>query len=85
MKWSRRHRPTVLAGVASLVMTLAVSTAVLWEAKRRTDATLDKTNQALSGQFITMEFALGTIQQITRPLIPNIGGDAARSEEAKRR
>jgi serine/threonine protein kinase/tetratricopeptide (TPR) repeat protein len=111
VKWSRRHRPTVLAGVAALIVTLAASTAVLWEAKRRTDAsavelreakrraedtaadlreanrrtevTLSETQAALSGQFQNLEFTLGTIQQITRPLVPRLADDAARSEEAR--
>jgi tetratricopeptide (TPR) repeat protein len=84
VKWSRRHRPAVLAGIAALIATLAVSTSVLWEAKRRTDATLAETRDALNGQFITMEIALGTLQQITRPLVPSAGGDTAGGGDAKR-
>jgi serine/threonine protein kinase len=37
VKWSRRHRAAVIAGVTALILTLTTSTAVLWEAKRRTD------------------------------------------------
>jgi serine/threonine protein kinase/tetratricopeptide (TPR) repeat protein len=83
VKWSRRHRPAVVAGVAALIATLAVSTAVLWEAKRRTDATLDETRLALNGHFATLDLALGTIQQITRPLVPDLGRDAARGGETR--
>jgi tetratricopeptide (TPR) repeat protein len=40
VKWSRRHRTAVIASTTALLVTLAVSTAALWEAKRRTDAAL---------------------------------------------
>ena len=38
VKWSRRHRPAVVAGITALILTLTTSTAVLWESKRRTEA-----------------------------------------------
>jgi serine/threonine protein kinase/tetratricopeptide (TPR) repeat protein len=112
VKWSRRHRAAVVAGVTALILTLTTSTTVLWEAKRRTDASaaellkakqradaiaadlleaknrtegmLLETREALNAQFMTLEFALGTLEQIVLPLIPSIGGDVAHSQEAKR-
>jgi serine/threonine protein kinase len=105
IKWSRRHRTIVIAGVSALVLTLATSTAILWEAKRRTDAsaaelkrvndelveaqrvatkTISDNAAALNGQFKAMNYALGTLDQIIRPLVPSEGVNPALSEEAKR-
>jgi tetratricopeptide (TPR) repeat protein len=87
------------------VLTLATSTAILWEAKRRTDAsaaelkrvndelveaqrvatkTISDNTAALNGQFKAMNYALGTLDQIIRPLVPSEGVNPALSEEAKR-
>jgi serine/threonine protein kinase len=39
-KWSRRHRAAITCASGLLIVTLAVSSAVLWQAKRRTDIAL---------------------------------------------
>jgi serine/threonine protein kinase len=39
-KWSRRHRVAIASASGLLIVTLAVSSAVLWQAKRRTDTAL---------------------------------------------
>jgi tetratricopeptide (TPR) repeat protein len=84
IKWSRRHRPAVVAGLAALILTLTVSTAVLWEAKRRTDATLESNKKALLEERLAVEYSLGALDQITRPLAASIGPEPARGAEAKR-
>ena len=45
-KWSRRHRTVVIASTTALLVTLTISTAALWEAKRRTDAALEDSRVA---------------------------------------
>lgn len=91
VKWSRRHRPAVVAGITALILTLATSTAVLWESKRRTEASnaaLRASNKALknalTGQRLGIEFALGSLDQITRPLVLDGGGDQKQKLEARR-
>jgi eukaryotic-like serine/threonine-protein kinase len=84
VKWSRRHRPAVLAGLAALILTLAASTAVLWEAKRRTDATLASYRKALVEERQAIEYSLGSLDQITRPLAAASGPELNRDEEARR-
>ena len=41
VKWSRRHRTPVFTAATTLFLTLAVSTVLLWEAKRRSDAVMN--------------------------------------------
>ncbi|WP_076345429.1 protein kinase domain-containing protein [Paludisphaera borealis] len=84
IKWSRRHRPAVVAGLAALILTLTVSTTVLWAAKRRTDATLDSNRKALVEERLAIEYSLGALDQITRPLAASIGSDPTSEADAKR-
>jgi eukaryotic-like serine/threonine-protein kinase len=66
IKWVRRHRTMVITSTAALIVTLAITSLVLWQAKRRTDATLAAYKEALSLQRLGVEFALGPLDQITR-------------------
>jgi tetratricopeptide (TPR) repeat protein len=105
VKWSRRHRAAVVAGITALILTLTTSTAVLWESKRRTEASNvaleasnaafeasnaaleaanDKLKNALTGQRLGIEFGLGSLDQITRPLAIERGGDGNQKREAQR-
>jgi serine/threonine protein kinase/tetratricopeptide (TPR) repeat protein len=84
VKWSRRHRPAVVAGITALILTLATSTAVLWESKRRTEERNEELKKALTGQRLGIEFALGVLDQITRPLVLEGAGDRNQKPEAQR-
>ena len=55
VKWSRRHRAVVVAATTALLVTLAATTAVLWVAKRQTDATLEKLRVAKGQTDATLE------------------------------
>jgi serine/threonine protein kinase len=69
VKWVRRHRTAVVAAMSALIVTLTASTLILWQAKRRTDATLAEYKIALNLQRQGAEYALGALNQITRPLV----------------
>ena len=56
-KWSRRHRTVVIASTTALLVTLTVSTAALWEAKRRTDAALEDSRVAKGRTDVALEDA----------------------------
>jgi serine/threonine protein kinase len=71
VKWSRRRRPAVVAAIGALFVTLAASTVVLWEAKRRTDATLVKYTTAREVQQLAIQKALGALEQFTQPIARN--------------
>ena len=101
------HWPRSLA----LIVTLTASTVVLWEAKRRTDATaaelrsqtvrdvtaaelrasqlqteanLKASQAANGGLFRNMFYAVTTLEQIFRPLVPSQGVDPALNDETRR-
>jgi hypothetical protein len=83
IKWARRHRTAVVAATAALLVTLLASTTVLWLAKRQTDATLAKLQDARIENEAWNQHSLGTLDQITRVLVsgPDDGhgaGDAAK-------
>jgi len=84
VKWSRRHRPAVWAGLSALILTLVVSTGVLWDAKRRTDATLKVYKAALTEERLAFEYALGAFDQIVRPLAATMDVDDEHAREARR-
>jgi serine/threonine protein kinase len=84
VKWSRRHRTPVFAAATTLVLTLAVSTAWLWEAKRRTDAALVARKITLVSQRRALESSLSTIERIMRPIADRARPGMAPSEEMKR-
>ena len=73
VKWSRRHRPVVVASTAALLVILATSTAVLWEAKRRTDATLAKYQDTRRVQHYALQKALGALGQFTQSSVTSTG------------
>jgi eukaryotic-like serine/threonine-protein kinase len=81
VKWSRRHRTAVIASTTALVVTLAASTAVLWESKRRTDVLLAKNRAAKIAGEHAIQQALGAFEQITRTVTS--GSDPAAPETAK--
>jgi serine/threonine protein kinase len=80
VKWSRRHRAAVVASIIALFVTLATSTAVLWEAKRRTDATLEQYKQTRSVQQLAIQKALGALDQSNQSLIAKL---ATRSSDGR--
>ncbi len=71
VKWARRHRAVVVTALATVVVTLAASTILLWQAKRRADLALEASQRALVGHRLTIEYALGAFDQITRALSEN--------------
>jgi len=84
VKWSRRHRTGVVAAMTALLVTLAASTAVLWVAKRQTEATLAEYRKARSGQEAWNQYSLGTLDQITRSLADGTGAGFRTGEAAER-
>jgi serine/threonine protein kinase len=73
VKWARRHRTAVVAATSALIVTLTATTIILWSAKRRTEATLVEYRQALTLQRLGVEYALASLDQVTRPLVPESG------------
>jgi serine/threonine protein kinase len=67
-RWARRHRATAAAAVTTLVLALSVSTALLWQANRRTTA-------ARVQQTLAFQLSLGTIDQIIQSLADGAAGD----------
>jgi serine/threonine protein kinase len=77
-RWSRRHRSVVLTAVTVLLVTLSVSTVLLWRAKQRTDAALDTHRLALVRMRIASEHSIANIDQITEILTNPIDGSGPR-------
>jgi serine/threonine protein kinase len=78
-RWSRRHRAPVATAVGVLVLALSVSTTLLWQAKRRTDAALEASSVARTQERIAFELALGAIDQFTDlSLEPTSGAESTR-------
>jgi eukaryotic-like serine/threonine-protein kinase len=84
VKWVRRHRTAVAISMTALIVTLATTSLVLWQAKRRTDASLAATNEAALRQRLGVEFALGELDQITHPLAVRAGNGSAVDGETAR-
>ena len=84
VKWSRRHRTPVFAASTTLLLTLAVSALLLWDAKHRTDAVRQARQATLVGQRKGIEGSLGTIEQIIRPMAEKTRPGAPPTEEMKR-
>ena len=85
VKWTRRHRTAVVVTAVALLLTRLVSTAELWDARRRTDASLLAIRDALNEEDLaTSELSLGTLDQIVRPLAAEMGVDSPRGKEARR-
>jgi serine/threonine protein kinase len=83
-KWSRRHRTAVIAATATLLLTFAVSTVVLWQAKRRTDATLFELKTNLLQQRLGLERSLATWDLVTRPIASAARLNTPAGQEARR-
>jgi eukaryotic-like serine/threonine-protein kinase len=81
VKWSRRHRAVVIATTTALIVTLATSTLILWEAKRRTDATLAKYESTRKQQHLAMQKGLGALDLLSRALLAD---PSSRSRDAAR-
>jgi serine/threonine protein kinase len=72
-KWARRHRTAVVTSITALIVTLAITSFVLWQAKRRTDATLVDFKQAILQHRLGVERGLAAIDQMIRPLVARCG------------
>jgi serine/threonine protein kinase len=83
-KWVRRHRTAVVVSTTALVVTLAATAFLLWQAKRRTDATLAEYKKSLALQRMGVEYALGTLDQITHPLGSRARAGPGLSRESRR-
>jgi serine/threonine protein kinase len=73
VKWARRHRTAVVAATSALIVTLTTTTFIFWAANRRNKSTLAEYKSALTLQRLGVEYALGSLDQITRPLVPESG------------
>jgi serine/threonine protein kinase len=83
VRWSRRRRAVVVTAATVLMLALSVSTALLWAAKRRTDAALELHQQARREQAVGFHRSLATVDQITRALGDHLDApDRARVEDA---
>jgi tetratricopeptide (TPR) repeat protein len=81
-KWSERHRPVVLTAATALVLALAAGAALLWAAKRRTDASYAALKQLRNEETIAVQQALGTLEQITANFVEH--RDAARDAASRK-
>jgi tetratricopeptide (TPR) repeat protein len=84
VKWSRRHRATVVAAAAALVATFATSTFVLWVAKGRTDAERNKAVAARNKAHEALDYSLMALDMIIRPLAGGAGSGSLPEAEARR-
>ncbi len=86
VKWSRRHRPAVVATGATIVLTLMASTGFLWQAKRADDATLEEFRRLRVQERVALESALGAIDKLTSVLMEDWprGSGVALAHEAQR-
>jgi tetratricopeptide (TPR) repeat protein len=62
---TRRHRTVVVTAASVLLVALALSTVLLWQAKNRTDRALDAHRQALLKMRLAYEGSFTTIDQMT--------------------
>ncbi|QEH32153.1 Serine/threonine-protein kinase PrkC [Aquisphaera giovannonii] len=76
-KWARRHRSAVLASVAGLLLGLSAVSLILWRAVKTQD-------QALTRQRLGIEYALGSFDQLVRPLVEGKPRPLAGDPEAAR-
>jgi serine/threonine protein kinase len=84
VKWSRRHRVALTAAGTALFLALAATTTILWAAKRRTDDALAQSKEALIQQRLALEYSLGTLDQLTRPLLSEASTNSRRRHESER-
>ena len=76
----------VVTAATAFVLTLVASTGVLWEVKRRNDASLEAFRQMQGQQRSALEFALSAIDQMTRSVMDNRGNvPGARADDEARR
>ena len=76
VKWSRRHRTAVVASLVALLITLAITITVLWEAKRRTDASLVAYNEARKNEHRVLFASFGALEQVTAPMLAQLDSGA---------
>jgi tetratricopeptide (TPR) repeat protein len=77
VKWSKRHQAAVVAGAIALILTLTTSTVVL-------SKSLHAQKIALTQQQLAIQIALGSLDQITRPLILDGAGVQNQKTETQR-
>ena len=82
VRWSRRRRAVVVTAATVLMLALSVSTVLLLDAKRRTDAALLSHKQARTLQARAFLTSLGTVDQITRAVGDPGTLDRARVQQA---
>jgi serine/threonine protein kinase len=66
VKWSHRHRRAVVTAACGLVLALMATVVVLWELKRRNDATIEAFRRMQFHERLALEYALGAIDEMTR-------------------
>jgi serine/threonine protein kinase/tetratricopeptide (TPR) repeat protein len=84
VKWIRRHKAAVVISTSALIVTLAATAVLLWQAKRRTDATLAEYRKSVALQRMGVEYALAALDQITHPLGSRARAGSAASRETRR-
>jgi serine/threonine protein kinase len=82
---ARRHRTVMVTAASVLLVALAISTVLLWQAKSRTDRALDAHREALLKMRLAYEGSFTTIDQMTEAFT-NPGGhqEPQRGAEADR-
>ena len=65
VKWSRRHRTAVVAAAVALLLALAATTVVLWEANRRTAVAMELHRVAANNAIASVTLSLGIVDQLT--------------------
>jgi serine/threonine protein kinase len=84
VKWSRRHRTAVVASLLALLITLATTITVLWDAKRRTDAAFRAYRAATNKEFAALFISVGALDHVTAPMLAHVDSNSALGDEARR-
>ncbi len=82
IKWSRRHRPAVIASTVAMLVSLVASTAVLWAIYRRAEPAQAITRVEVISTRKKIDLPPHTVEQVLRCLTDEAGGAA--TEDAKR-
>jgi serine/threonine protein kinase len=68
-RWTRRHRALLATAAAGVVLSLAIGTVALWQAKRQAEDNLEEIRDVRNEEFQAFMRAFGTHEMITVPLL----------------
>jgi hypothetical protein len=69
LRWAKRHRALIATAVAGILLSMAIGTVALWQAKRQAEKDLERVQQAGLQEFQAIAKSISILDMVTVPLL----------------